>query len=194
MIGEELWNRVKACQQQLRFEIGRDKKGNALNRLHRRRFLLSGLLVCGCCGGGYTIIGPDRYGCATRRSKGTCSNALVIGRNELEERVLDGLRERMMAPELIAAFIEEFNAELRRLSGDADDERAAALRALADVKRKIAGIVKAIEDGAYNSTLKERLTVLEKERATAGARLAAIRTTPPLRLHPNLPAVYKKKV
>jgi site-specific DNA recombinase len=104
MIGEELWNRVKACQQQLRFEIGRDKKGNALNRLHRRRFLLSGLLVCGCCGGGYTIIGPDRYGCATRRSKGTCSNALVIGRNELEERVLDGLRERMMAPELIAAF------------------------------------------------------------------------------------------
>jgi hypothetical protein len=54
--------------------------------------------------------------------------------------------------------------------------------------------VKAIEDGAYNSTLKERLTVLQKEKATAGARLAAIRTTPALRLHPNLPVVYKKKV
>jgi site-specific DNA recombinase len=36
--------------------------------------------------------------------------------------------------------------------------------------------------------------VLQKEKATAGARLAAIRTTPALRLHPNLPVVYKKKV
>lgn len=27
---------------------------NALNRAHRRKFLLSGLLTCGCCGGGYT--------------------------------------------------------------------------------------------------------------------------------------------
>jgi site-specific DNA recombinase len=194
MINDELWERVKTRQRALRFEIGRDKQGNALNRLHRRRFLLSGLLVCGCCGDGYTIIGPDRYGCATRRSKGICSNALVIGRNELRERVVDGLRKRMMAPELVAAFIEEFNAELCRLNGDANAERAAAQRALADVERKIVSIVKAIEDGAYNSTLKERLTVLEKDKATTRARPAAIRTTPALRLHPNLPAVYKNKV
>jgi site-specific DNA recombinase len=194
IVGDELWKRVNARQQQLRFEIGRDKQGNALNRIHRRRFLLSGLLVCGCCGGGYTIVGPDRYGCATRRSKGICANALFIGRNELEERVLGGLRERMMAPELIAAFIEEFNAELRRLAAVADGERAAAQRALAEVERKIAGIVKAIEDGAYNSTLKERLTALEKEKVAAETRLAAIGATPPLRLHPNLSAIYKKKV
>jgi site-specific DNA recombinase len=44
------------------FEIGRNAAGAALNRAHRRQFLLSGLLVCGCCGGGYTIMGKDRYG------------------------------------------------------------------------------------------------------------------------------------
>ncbi|HZB92749.1 MAG TPA: hypothetical protein VE397_14985, partial [Stellaceae bacterium] len=47
-----------------RFEVGRNEQGNALNRAHRRKFLLSELLVCGECGGGYTIIGKDRYGCA----------------------------------------------------------------------------------------------------------------------------------
>jgi DNA invertase Pin-like site-specific DNA recombinase len=95
VIDDALWDRVKARQQDFRFEISRDASGNALNRAHRRRFLLSGLLVCGSCGGGYTIIGPDRYGCATRRSKGTCSNALVIARAEIEERVLAGLRDAL---------------------------------------------------------------------------------------------------
>jgi site-specific DNA recombinase len=107
-----------------------------------------------------------------------------MARAEIEERVVAGLRERMMAPELVAAFIDEFNAELRR----------AAQRALADADRKIAGIVKAIEDGAYSSILKERLTVLEKEKAAAAAKLAAATPQPVLQLHPNLPALYKNKV
>jgi hypothetical protein len=35
-------------------------------------FILSGWLVCGCFRTGYTIMAKDRYGCAGRRSKGTC--------------------------------------------------------------------------------------------------------------------------
>ena len=65
---------------------------------YRSRFLLSGLLTCGCCGGGYTIIGKDRYGCATRRGKGTCDNSRSISRQHIEARVLSGLRERMLTP------------------------------------------------------------------------------------------------
>jgi hypothetical protein len=186
-----LWDRVKERQREVSFEIGRNDEGNALNRAHRRRFLLSGLLVCGCCGGAYTIIGLDRYGCATRRSKGTCSNTFAIGRADIEERVVSGLRERMMAPELVAAFVDEFNTELRRLAGNAEAERDAARRLLANVERKIAGIVKAI---AYHPTLKDRLTTLEKEKKAASARVAAARPEPVLRLHPGLHALYRKKV
>ena len=65
-----------------------------------------------------------------------------------------------MAPELVAAFVDEFNAELRRLAGNVKAERDGARRVLANVERKIAGIVKAIEDGAYHPTLKDRLTAL----------------------------------
>ncbi len=194
IVDPELWDRVKARQKKIGFAIGRNEQGNALNRAHRRRFLLSGLLVCGCCGGAYTIIGPDRYGCATRRSKGICSNAFSIGRAELEKRVLSGLSKRMMAPQLVAAFVDEFNAELRRLARNAEAERAAAQHMLADVERKIAGIVKAIEDGAYNPSLKERLTALEKEKEAAAVRLTMTRPEAVVRLHPGLPTLYRKKV
>jgi DNA invertase Pin-like site-specific DNA recombinase len=194
IVDDELWEKVKARQSDVRIEIGRDAGGNALNRAHRRRYLLSGLLECGACGGGYTIVGPDHYGCATRRSKGTCSNALLIRRQQLEERVLGGLKDRMLSPDLVTAFVEEFNAEVRRRSGTADADRTAARKALADVERKIAGILRAIEDGAYNPTLTERLTVLEREKTIATAKLKATDTVTPIRLHPNLPDLYRRKV
>jgi hypothetical protein len=58
----------------------------------------------------------------------------------------------------------------------------------------IVGIVKAIEDGAYNATLKARLSALENEKVQAQAGLASIDPAPVLRLHPNLPALYRSKV
>ena len=187
IVDDELWQRVKARQETLRFAIGRDTEGNALNRAHRRHFLLSGLLVCGSCGGGYTIVGPDRYGCAAHRSKGTCTNALLIGRHTLEDRVLCGLKERMMAPDLVADFVDAFNAEMRKLATSAEYETLAAKRTLAEIERKLAAIVRAIEDGAYTDTLKARLTKLEQEKAQTEARLCAGKRAPVLRLHTNLP-------
>jgi site-specific DNA recombinase len=194
IVDDELWRRVKARQEMLRFEIGRDARGNALNRAHRRHFLLSGLLVCGACGGGYTIVGPDRYGCAAHRSKGTCTNTLLIGRLPLEDRVLSGLKERMMTPDLVAAFVDAFNAEMRNLATSAERETLAAKRMLAEIERKLVAIVRAIEDGAYTPTLKARLAALEQEKAQTEAHLRAAKPAPVLRLHTNLPELYRNKI
>ena len=95
---------TKARQATTRFEIGRSGVGNALNRAQRQRFLLNGLLTCGVCGGGYTVIGRDRYGCATQRGKGICSNGHTITRQRIEARVLGGLKDRLLAPDLVAEF------------------------------------------------------------------------------------------
>jgi site-specific DNA recombinase len=194
IVDDPLWQRVKARQDTLRFEIDRDPSGNALNRTHRRHFLLSGLLVCGSCGGGYTIVGRNRYGCAAHRSKGTCQNALSIGRYALEDRVLSGLKERLMAPDLIASFIDAFNTEMRNLATAAERESHAVERTLADIERKLAAIVRAIEDGGYNSTLKARLTALEQEKAQSEMRLRVSKPAPVLRLHTKLPELYRSKV
>jgi site-specific DNA recombinase len=137
--------------------VERTEAGYRLNATHRRRFLFSGLVTCGACGGGYTIVANDRYGCANHRNRGTCEKRLLIKRQELEARVLAGLKEKLMAPALANEFIAEFHAELNRRNRDAEAGFDAARRELADVERKVASILRAIEDGVYTSTTKDRL-------------------------------------
>jgi len=194
IIDDELWNRVKDRQKALRFEIGRDHQGNALNRAHRRKFLLSELLTCGHCGGGYTIIGQDRYGCATRRSKGTCGNSQTITRQAIEARVLGGLKDKLMAPELVAEFVRAFQEEVNAAVRTAAQRRGELQRELESVERKMSGVMKAIEDGMYSPALKERMRELEARKGELAAGLAQPSQAPAVALHPNLSEIYRRKV
>jgi site-specific DNA recombinase len=133
---DELWDAAKARHAEVRITMTRDVDGNTLNGAHRRKYLLSGLLECGVCGGGYTIIDAAKYGCATHRSKGTCSNDLKVKREELERRVLNGLRERLLAPELVEEFARAFQEEVNRLAAEKTRHRAEDEGRLEAVRRK----------------------------------------------------------
>jgi hypothetical protein len=67
-------------------------------------------------------------------------------------------------------------------------------RSRAEVDRKIAGIVKAVEDGNYNQTLTKRLSALEVEKAEIDAKLVELGTPAKIEIHPNLSEVYRRKV
>ena len=194
IVSDKLWSQVKARQQAQRIEIGRDEEGNALNRVHRRRFVLSGLLVCGSCGSGYTIMSKDRYGCAARRSKGTCHNSRTIKRQEIEARVLVGLKEKLLAPELVAAFVEEYQAEMNRLAKETQQQTASLHRERAVIERKIDGILRAIEDQMYSPVMKDRMQALEARHDEIDRLLSATPPLAPVRLHPGLKDVYRRKV
>ncbi len=62
---------------------------------------------------------PDRYGCAAHRNKNTCSNSNTIKRQHLESRVLSGLKDSMLAPDLVADFIRAFAAESASIRAEA---------------------------------------------------------------------------
>ena len=83
-------------------EATQSARANRLNGAHRPRHLLSGLLECGVCGGPYSMRGQDRYGCSSHIMTGTCSNGRGIRRSVIEERVLSGLKDQLMAPEAAA--------------------------------------------------------------------------------------------
>jgi hypothetical protein len=93
----------------------------------------------------------------------------------------------------VKAFV-EFNAEIRRAAQDSETKRTTLKRALTDIERKIAGIMRAIEDGNYNPTLTKRLGALETDKAIAEINFANAAVPPKLRVHPNLPALYRRKV
>jgi len=195
IIDDALWQQAKARQNEVRTEMGKDATGNPLNRAHRSKFLLSGLLKCGCCGAGYAVVAADRYGCSTYRSKGTCSNNISITRQSVEARVLAGLQDRLLTPELVATFITTFQQELARLQRDSGQTQARLKDQLAAVDRKLEGVLRAIEDGAWNDALKTRLNDLEAQQASLRQQLqAAASPAPVVRLHPNAAALYAAKV
>jgi len=66
----DLWNAVKARQQQVRH--GSTGAVGGLQPVwdrRRPRYLFSGLMRCGCCGGGYSKISADLFGCSTARTR-----------------------------------------------------------------------------------------------------------------------------
>jgi DNA invertase Pin-like site-specific DNA recombinase len=195
IIDDALWEQVKARQAALELGERSIKIRNALNTRHRPRHLLSGLLTCGACGAGFTVIGDGRYACANHVNRGTCDNRRTVSRVAIERRVLSGLKERLLAPELVAEFVREFHAQCNQEAREAEAAHSTIDRELADVERRLAQILAAIEQGVVTATTKERLLELESRRDALKAQLAYTRQRPTMpRLHPNLAEVYRRKV
>ncbi len=122
IIDDELWQAVKDRQEELTakyatvIEATRSAHANRLNGTHRPHHLLSGLLECGVCGDPYSMRGQDRYGCSNHVMNDNCSNSWGIRRTELEERVLVGLKDHLMAPEAADAAVRAWAEETNRLN------------------------------------------------------------------------------
>ena len=163
IVDDELWQAVKDRQVELTqkyatvIEATQTARANRLNGTHRPRHLLSGLLECGACGGPYSMRGQDRYGCSNHVMNDSCSNSQGIRRTELEERVLVGLKDHLMAPEAADAAVRAWAEETNRLNRERNASSEAERKELADIEKKIDGIVDAIQDGAYSPALKEQL-------------------------------------
>ena len=192
IVDQDLWDRVKARQGVIRHQIS-DSDGPRPERARRARFLFSGLMTCGCCGGGYTLVGRDHFGCASSRNKGTCENRLTIKREELESRVLTGLRDQLLHPDLIATFVAEYQKEYNDLMRDAAKGRRTKEKELAAIIRQIDQIITAITEGMYHASMKAKMTELENRKALLTHELAGQEEVP-LRLHPGLSGVYRQKV
>ncbi len=194
IVDDQTWLAAKRRQDDTRGVIGAPL-GPRPEKARRPQYLFSGLLECGCCGGGYTLVGKTRYGCASARNKGTCQNRRTIDRINLEARVLTGIREHLLASELIAAFVSEYQREWNQLMQAERMEHAKTERDLAQVSRKIDQLIEAITDGLYHPSMKAKMTELEDRKVALEAALAAKPEEPSaLRLHPGLSDLYRQKV
>lgn len=118
IVDQNLWDAVKTRQEQLALEPGTLPGDNRiLNERRRPKHLFTGLVKCGCCGGGYSMISKDMLGCTNARTKGTCANRMNIRRDTLEQSVLNGLDKHLMQPELYKEFCEEFTREVNKRRG-----------------------------------------------------------------------------
>ncbi|WP_212635428.1 recombinase zinc beta ribbon domain-containing protein, partial [Rhodobacter capsulatus] len=178
IIEEDLWARVKHRQGAIREDIlterAEDPGAPKIERGHRPRYLLSGLLTCGCCGSGYIMISDGRLGCAAARNSGTCLNRKTIKRIDVEARVLGGLKHQLMHPDVIQEFIAEFHREMEKDRREGEAGRVEAERALSKVTKEIENIVTAITEGLFHPSMKAKMDALEAQKAGLEAKLAAL--------------------
>jgi DNA invertase Pin-like site-specific DNA recombinase len=196
IVSDALWDAARQRQDSLIhvYEDNMAKSRTAAASANRRpKTLLSGLLVCGVCGGAVAKRGNNRFGCVGHVMGKGCSNRRTIVRDVLEARVIAGLKDRLVSPDVIAeamrAFIEESNRlnQHRRATRDADVQR------LEKARKAIAGIVAAIEDGGYSRPLMERLRALEADVEALEAQMALAPADAP-DIHPNVADLYRRRV
>ncbi len=194
IIEDALWKRVKARQREIDATPAvRNIKASRFWERRRSKHLLTGLVVCGACGGGVAAVGRDYLACSNARKLGTCSERKSIRRAILEDFVLDLVRERLMRPEAVKAFIAAYHQEINRDRDAEEAGRAATEKELRRVADKLDGLYDAIADGLRTPGLMAKLETLEAEKADLEARLAAPPPSP-VRLHPNLAELYREKV
>ena len=190
LVPDELWQRAKGRQKAL------DEAGSHFYDKSRPRYFWTGKVKCGCCGGSYTKISKDHLGCATSRAKGktVCTNRKNIRADILEEQLLTSLQHHLMKPEAFAEFVEAFSGELNRLQGEARGRRTALESKIARIDRQLNKAIDAILDGSPSSRLKERMAMLEDEKASLERELATLDDEGPLLLHSGMTGIYKEKV
>ena len=192
IVGDRLWKKVKDRQAGIRKRYGKEY-GNRLTAVRRQRYLFSGLVKCGECGGGYSVIFRDILGCSTVKNKGTCSNTTRITRPELEARILDTLRGHLMTPGKFELFCKEYTHEVNRLRREASAGLAGKRAEIKKVNAQIEKMIQAIMDGFYSPAMKEKMPVLEGRKAELVSELE-LATEPPVLLHPAMGQEYRKRI
>ncbi|WP_240790927.1 recombinase zinc beta ribbon domain-containing protein [Sulfitobacter sp. TCYB15] len=84
----------------------------------RRKYLLSGLLSCGQCGGNLTVAGKGarrRYYCANHKEKGkaVCTGMPGLSETDAAESILSGLRTGLMQDAAYEDFRKTFVEKVR---------------------------------------------------------------------------------
>jgi site-specific DNA recombinase len=191
IVDDELWNEVKARQVEMR-RVASNGDPKRFNQARRPKYLFCGLTKCAECGGGYVMYWRDRLACFGARSRGTCTNRLTISREEVEERVLVALRDKLMRRDLFEDFCREYVRELNRLRMEHRASLSHGRHELAAVEREIRKLIQAIKDGVSALSIKDELLKLEARKAELQSRLDAPEM--PELLHPRMSDVYREKV
>ncbi len=194
IIPNALWKEVQARLRHIRESPGVQKiRNNGFWNRRRAKHLITGRVFCGICGAAMIAAGKDYLACGTARRRGTCTNRTSIRRPALEATVIDALRDNLMQPPLVEEFIRAFTEETNRMHAIADQSRSESRRELAEVSRRLEGLIDAIAEGLRTPGLKAKLVELEGRKALLETEIA-MAPPPAPRLHPNLAELYRRKV
>ncbi|WP_425438709.1 recombinase family protein [Roseinatronobacter thiooxidans] len=132
IIDEDLWNTV---QQRLSDQSYARSAGTS-TRAPARPF--SGLLKCGCCGGGMAI--HDRKGsairiaCSTSRESGSCDNSGRFRLDQIEDEIFSNLYEHLLNPAYLEEYVSAYDQERKALAAAGKPDQGKLQRAVVEAR------------------------------------------------------------
>ncbi|MBC2836516.1 recombinase family protein [Paragemmobacter straminiformis] len=206
ILDDEQWSLAKARQDRLAKAKSKinstDDNHLSVNRnLRRRKYLLSGLVKCGVCGGSMTVAGGTtkgskrRYYCATNKEKGPafCSGMPGILQSEVDGFALAGLRDGLMQPAAYAHFREEYARHLEATQSATTEDLKLRDARIREHEKTKANLMKAVETGTFSAPVLERLNQVDEELKRM--KTERIEAEPkPVDLPENLPDIYREHI
>ncbi|WP_306263064.1 recombinase family protein [Pararhizobium sp. IMCC21322] len=183
IVDHDLWDGAKARQKSL------DKNKGKLWKNNRPKYLLSQILKCGCCDGGFSMVSATHLGCSTARNKGTCDNRLTMKRETLEQAVIGALQTHLMDEELCKIFCEQYTSHLNALRKEKNGALHQMKKELSKIEREEKKGIQAIFDGFANEALKLHLNELDERKKTILATLDGMQEDKVI-FHPSLSGRY----
>jgi site-specific DNA recombinase len=180
--------------------IKQERGGPIPSRARKPKRVLSGLLKCGCCGSGMAVKdtrkGRQRIQCTQMKEAGTCEHRRAYDLDSIERIVFDGLKANLTTPGLIAAYVETYNEERKRLAAGLIANRSRIEKRLARVKREFDRMFQSYVKGfSEEAEVREPLAELRAERKQLEADLASAEKPPEsIALHPTALARYRQQV
>ena len=193
IVDEALWQAVKARQASVHRKWSSAKEERRFNQFRRPKYLFSGLTKCGECGAGFIVYSREHLGCFGARDRGTCTNRLTIRRQEVEERVLRALREKLMRQDFFDEFCREFAKEMNRLRMEQRAGLTSAQREMARIEVRRKKLVESIMEGVPGAQVKDELIAIGDRKEVLTKQLETANQPAPL-LHPSMADLYRTKV
>ena len=188
IISDELWLKVQAVNQRGRDKYYATRQGGMNRTAASRTYLFSGVMVCGLCGGNFTVIcgkAPNvRYGCPNYRFRDTCTNRVTILRTRLEQQLIAALSANLLDDRLEEERIREFSTQLKarieleeKLTREVASNSAQFKEERSDLQKQAGRLVDAIAQHGISSLLSSQLSTLEARLAEI-ERLLTVKPTP----------------
>lgn len=175
IISDELWERSRTQITRAAQRVSGKPGGANPEAARRNRYLLSGLMVCGCCGANYVKDSATSFRCNEAR-KHACENRVSISQKRIERRVFGRIRDAFRSPEILEAFSEALEAERRKIE-DSDPRRdiCRLQQRLGKAESARKAILNAIEGGAPFAPYRARSEEVEAEIADLEQALRGLR-------------------